>query len=131
MTIGTLLLTAIVVAIMFFNNVTQGTGVASEEVRNLVSNASNDANNILTELSTNPELKKNKEYLSTQLELVIVNQQDYKELEHEDWGEFHDRKKLTRNVLIDSEKILQSYLKGENPKDSLQDLGEEYNTLTE
>lgn len=102
------------------------------DIANLINNTLADANSIITEISNNPELVKNKEYLATQLELVVVNQQEYKRLEKSKWGEQESKKKLTRDILVNSEKVLQGYLKGETKqKETLDLIREEYNTLIE
>ena len=130
-TLGVSVITIIVVGILMFSGNEAVKAEQAGDIGNLINNTLADANSIMTEISDDPDLTKNKPYLATQLELVIVNQQEYKRLEKVKWKD-ETKKKLTRSILVNSEKVLQGYLKGNsNQKETLDLLREEYNTLIE
>lgn len=131
----TLVVLAVTVTVLVVLACSEKKALKAEEagdIANLINNTLADANSIITEISDNPELTKNKQYLATQLELVVVNQQEYKRLEKIKWGDNDSKKELTRSILVNSEKVLQGYLKGNTKqKETLDLIREEYNTLIE
>lgn len=132
LTLGVLITTIVVLVVLAYSDKEALKAEEAGDIANLISSSLADANSIITEISDNPDLAKNKQYLSTQLELVVVNQQEYKRLASVKWDVGESKKKLTRSILVNSEKVLQGYLKGDTKQEETLDLiREEYNTLIE
>ncbi len=130
-----LIVISLVVAlgVVGFSYIQHNTNVDVGVFKTVTVNAMQDTEDLLNDIETNPEILKDKDYLTTRLELVLRSQEDFLDLKYVNWGEYKAIKGHVKSLLLYQELALKGYLEDrEDDGDmNLEILKDYYNMIME
>lgn len=96
--------------IVGFSYIQRNTNVDVNVFKTITVNTIQDTEELLNDIETNPEILKDKDYLTTRLELVLSSQEDFLDLKYINWGDYKAIKGEVKSLLLYQELMLKSYL---------------------